>query len=171
MLQLNRITLRRGNRTLIQDASLIIHAGNKVGITGRNGTGKSSLFALILGHLHADGGEISLPPKLVVAHVAQETPAVDTPAIDYALEGDKEFTQLYRELAQAQSSGDGAREAAVHLQLDAIDGYTARARAGKLLRGLGFEPCLRIVELAGDAVALRFGVAFFGVPQPMLRQS
>ncbi len=140
MLQLNRITLRRGNRTLIQDASLIIHAGNKVGITGRNGTGKSSLFALILGQLHADGGEISLPPKLVVAHVAQETPAVDTPAIDYALEGDKEFTQLYRELAQAQSSGDGAREAAVHLQLDAIDGYTARARAGKLLRGLGFEP-------------------------------
>jgi len=140
MLQLNRITLRRGNRTLIQDVSLIIHAGNKVGITGRNGTGKSSLFALIRGELHADAGEISLPPRLVVAHVAQETPAVDLPAIDYALEGDKELTQLYRELALAQSEGDGAREAAVHLQLEAIDGYTARARAGKLLRGLGFEP-------------------------------
>jgi len=140
MLQLNRITLRRGNRTLIQDVSLIIHAGNKVGITGRNGTGKSSLFALIRGELHADAGEISLPPRLVVAHVAQETPAVDLPAIDYALEGDKELTQLYRELAQAQSEGDGAREAAAHLQLEAIDGYTARARAGKLLRGLGFEP-------------------------------
>ena len=81
MLKLDRLSLRRGSKLLFQDVSLIIHAGQKVGITGANGSGKSSLFALILGELGADSGDLSLPARTRVAHVSQETPAVDRPAL------------------------------------------------------------------------------------------
>lgn len=140
MLKLTNLTLRRGPHVLIAGATLAVHAGQRVGLTGANGTGKSSLFALIRGELSPDQGEIALPPAWVIAHVAQETPAVDTPAIDYAMDGDGELREIERELARAEAAGEGARIGELHARLEAIGGYSARARAARLLHGLGFQP-------------------------------
>ncbi len=136
MLQFDKLALRRGPRVLFAGASLQIHPGQKVGVTGANGTGKSSLFELILGTLHADAGEFRRPRDWVIAHVAQETPADPRPAIDYALDGDAEL----REVEAAMSHAEGERLAELHARLDAIGGYSARARAARLLHGLGFAP-------------------------------
>ena len=138
MLVLNELSLYRGPRLLFEGASLTIFPGHKVGLTGANGTGKSSLFALIRGELKQDHGEFSLPPGWVIAHVAQEMPAVDTPAIDYVIAGDEELARLHAELRSAEDAHDGARIAALHARIEAVDGYTARSRAGRLLHGLGF---------------------------------
>jgi ATP-binding cassette subfamily F protein 3 len=140
MLNFTHVTLRRGARVLLEDLTLTIHAGQKIGITGANGAGKSSLFALVRHELAPDIGDFSRPPGLVIAHVAQETPASDTPAIEYVLDGDAELRGIERELAQAETDGDGARQARLHAQLDTIDAYTARSRAARLLHGLGFLP-------------------------------
>ena len=83
MIQFKNLTLARGVRPLIVDANLQVHAGWRVGLVGANGSGKSSLFALLRGELHADLGDCELPPAWRIASVAQETPALDTPAIDY----------------------------------------------------------------------------------------
>ena len=139
MLILNDLSLYRGPRLLFKGASLTIFPGHKVGLTGANGTGKSSLFALIRGELKQDAGEFSLPPGWVIAHVAQETPATDTSAIDYVMAGDEELAQLHRDLHQAEADRDGTRMAALHTRLDAIGGYTARSRAARLMHGLGFS--------------------------------
>jgi ATP-binding cassette subfamily F protein 3 len=138
MLKFSDLTLRRGTRVLVRDASFSIHAGQRVGVTGANGAGKSSLFALIRGELAPDGGEFSCPANWVIAHVAQETPAVDTPAIDYVMDGDAELRAVETALAQAESSGDGGALGELHARLDAIGGYGARARAARLMHGLGF---------------------------------
>ncbi len=138
MLNFSDLALRRGPRLLFEHASFTIHAGNKVGLTGANGTGKSSLFALIRDELQADAGELSLPPHAVIAHVAQETPAVDRPAREYVIDGDKELRRIEQELQRAEQSDDGALQASLHGQLDNIGGYTAAARAARLLSGLGF---------------------------------
>ena len=140
MLELHDLSLYRGPRLLFAGADLAIHAGQKVGLTGANGTGKSSLFALIRGELHADAGEITLPPHWTIAHVAQETPAEDTPAVDYVMAGDAELQQLTAELHAAEAAEDGTRQATLHARLEAIDGYTARSRAARLMHGLGFKP-------------------------------
>ena len=123
---------------MLNDVTFIIHQGNKVGITGANGTGKSSFFALIRNELGADQGEYTLPPDLVIAHVAQETPAVDAPAIDYVIDGDRELRKLQVQLEQAESAQEGEQQANIHGLLDAIGGYTARSRAARLMNGLGF---------------------------------
>jgi ATP-binding cassette subfamily F protein 3 len=138
MLILNDLSLYRGPRLLFKGASLTIFPGHKVGLTGANGTGKSSLFALIRGELKQDAGEFSLPPGWVIAHVAQEMPAVDTPAIDYVMAGDEELAQLHQDMQHAEIAHDGARLANLHSRLDAIGGYTARSRAARLMHGLGF---------------------------------
>jgi len=138
MLRLHQLALRRGSKLLFQDASFTLHAGWKVGITGGNGSGKSSLFGLILGELSADAGEFSLPPRLRIAHVAQETPAVERPAIDYVMDGDGELRTTEAALAVAESNRDGEAQARLHDQLQAIDGYGARARAAQMMHGLGF---------------------------------
>ena len=140
MLELHDLSLYRGPRLLFAGADLAIRAGRKVGLTGANGTGKSSLFSLIRGELHADAGEINLPPQWTIAHVAQETPAVDTPAVDYVMAGDTELQRLTTELHTAEAADDGTRLGTLHAQLEAIDGYTARSRAARLLHGLGFKP-------------------------------
>jgi ATP-binding cassette, subfamily F, member 3 len=140
MLSFRNLALRRGPNLLMEGATFTLHAGQKVGVTGANGTGKSSLFALIRGELEPDGGEFELPPGLVVAHVAQETPAVDRPAIDYVLDGDRELRAVQAELAGAEAAGDGSRQAALHGRLEAMGGYSAPARAARLLDGLGFRP-------------------------------
>jgi ATP-binding cassette subfamily F protein 3 len=139
MLILNTVSLYRGPRPLFKGASLTIFPGHKVGLTGANGSGKSSLFALIRGELKQDAGEFSLPPGWVIAHVAQETPAVDTPAINYVMAGDEELAQLQTDLHQAEAAHDGTRLATLHARLDSIDGYTARSRAARLMHGLGFS--------------------------------
>ncbi len=138
MIKLNQLSIRRGPRLLFESANLTVHPGQKVGLTGANGTGKSSLFALFRGLLHADQGSASIPDSWVVAHVAQETPAVEISAIEYALQGDEEYMRLQAELQRAEAEHDGHLQSELHDKLAAIDGYTARSRAGRLLHGLGF---------------------------------
>jgi ATP-binding cassette subfamily F protein 3 len=140
MLRFTKISLHRAGRALFTDLTFMLHAGWKCGVTGANGAGKSTLFALIRGTLHADGGEIGLPPGWVIAHVAQETPATERAAIDYVLDGDAELRRVEAALARAQAAGDGLAEATLHAQLDSIDAWTARTRAARLLNGLGFAP-------------------------------
>jgi ATP-binding cassette, subfamily F, member 3 len=138
MLRFDHLAIRRGPRLLFSQADFTLHAGWKVGITGGNGSGKSSLFSLILGQLHADEGNLSVPPKLEIAHVAQEMPALDRPAIEFVIDGDGELRRIEADLATAQAADDGARQARLHEALEHADGYTANARAGELMHGLGF---------------------------------
>lgn len=136
MLVFSDLSLRRGSKPLLESASFSIHPGQKVGVTGANGVGKSSLFALIRGELAQDSGNFSKPPGWVLAHVKQETPSSQQTALDYALHGDEEYISLQAQIAQA----DGAHLGELHARLDAIDGYTAESRAATLLHGLGFKP-------------------------------
>jgi len=138
MLRFTRLSLRRGPKVLFRDASFQVHAGQRVGVTGANGTGKSSLFQLILGELGPDLGEFSRPGDWVVAHVAQEVPADPRPAIEYVLDGDAELRAVEHALADAEAAHDGHRVAELHAHLHAIGGYEARSRAARLLHGLGF---------------------------------
>jgi ATP-binding cassette subfamily F protein 3 len=140
MLQFNNLTLRRGPRLLIENATLQIHPGWRVGITGANGTGKSSLFALIRDELHADGGECRHPSHWVIAHVAQETPAEARSALEYVLDGDAGLRAVEAALARAETRHDGERLGSLHAHYEEIGGYTARSRAAQLLHGLGFNP-------------------------------
>ena len=139
MIVLRDLQLRRGVKVLFEAASLTFNRGQKIGVTGANGSGKSSLFALLLGELHQDAGDFEIQPGLVVAHVAQETPATGEPAIEYVLDGDAELRQLERELAAAEKAHEGARIAELHEQLHRVGGYAARARAAQLMHGLGFD--------------------------------
>jgi ATP-binding cassette subfamily F protein 3 len=139
MLQFENLALRRGTRLLFEQASFQIHPGQKVGVAGANGTGKSSLFALILDELHADDGEFRRPGDWVIAHVAQETPSERTAAVEYLLDGDAELRRLETDVLQAELDNAGERLAILLGQFEAIGGYTARSRAGQLLSGLGFR--------------------------------
>jgi ATP-binding cassette subfamily F protein 3 len=140
MLHFQNLCIRRGNRLLFEDAGFQIHPGQKAGITGANGTGKSSLFALILGKLQADSGDLKLPKEWVIAWVAQETPQDNRAALEYVLDGDQELRQIEAKIARAESAGDGHELALLHGQFESIGGYQARSRAGQLLHGLGFRP-------------------------------
>lgn len=140
MLKFTDLSLRRGTRELLHDVSFTIHPGQKVGLTGANGVGKSTLFALVRGELHADKGDFYIPAQWVIAHVAQETPGVDRPAIEYVLDGDAELRKIQQQIAEAEQAGLGDRLATLYTRLDAIDGYTANSRAAKLMHGLGFKP-------------------------------
>ncbi len=139
MIRLQNCSLYRGDRPLFTHANLTIHPGWRVGITGRNGSGKSSLFALLQGELLHDQGDLDLPPQWRIGSVKQETPALDCSALDYVLDGDSALRQLQQQLAQAEAAHDGAAIADLHHQLAAIDGYGAAVRAEKLLAGLGFK--------------------------------
>lgn len=134
MIVLSDVTLRRGPQKLLSDVNLSVHPSYKVGLTGANGTGKSSLFAMLRGELGQDEGNVSIPPNWVVAHVAQETPSTEISALDYALQGDNEYVELHKQLETAE----GAHLGELHARLDAIDGYTTESRAATLLHGLGF---------------------------------
>jgi len=138
MLSFNDLSIRRGPRVLLQHATFTIHRGHKVGITGSNGTGKSSLFALIMDELSADTGEFEMPRNLVVAHVAQETLATDRLAIEYVIDGDAELRDLQQQLLKNET--DGMKQAELHGKIESAGGYTAEARAATLLNGLGFSP-------------------------------
>jgi len=139
MITLIDLAIRRGTKLLFEHASLKVHRGNRVGITGANGCGKSSLFALILKRIHSDAGELTLPAGTVIAQVAQETPTVEKAALEYVLDGDSELRSIQQQLAQAEQRDDGQGQASCHGRLDEIDAYTADSRAGKLMLGLGFK--------------------------------
>jgi ATP-binding cassette subfamily F protein 3 len=140
MITLTQATLRRGARLLLENATFTIHPGWRTGVVGRNGTGKSTLFAAILGELAADRGQVSVLKNLAIATVAQETPALPDAAIDFALDGDVELRQLEKRLLVAEEAHDADKIGAIHERLGAIGGYAARSRAARLLHGLGFSP-------------------------------
>lgn len=139
MLQFKNLTLARGVKILVRDASFQLHPGHKVGLTGANGAGKSSLFAMLLGELHHESGELEMPPDWVLAHVAQETPALPDAAIEFVLDGDRELRSVEQAIAEAELAHDGTRLGELHARFGDIGGYTARPRAAALLHGLGFS--------------------------------
>jgi len=118
---------------------LQLHQGHKVGLTGANGAGKSSLFAMLRGELHPEKGDFEMPASWVVAHVAQETPALPLPAIEFVLDGDVELREIEAALQHAEAEHQGEQIAELHQRLSDIGGYSARARAAELLNGLGFS--------------------------------
>jgi ATP-binding cassette subfamily F protein 3 len=138
MIALRNLVFSRAAVKLVEGVSLQVHPGWKVGLVGANGCGKSSFFALLQGNLHADAGDLELPVRWTVAHVAQETPALPDAALDFVLDGDVELRQVERDLAQAEESHAGENIGALHARLHEIGGYGARARAAELLHGLGF---------------------------------
>ena len=139
MLSFNDVSLLRGGDILFSAVTFTVHAGQKLGLTGSNGAGKSSLFSLIRGELAVETGTIGLPADLVLAHVAQETPADPRPALEYVLDGDIELRALQAALAQADARGSPDL-GDLHTHMATIDGYAAPARAARLLVGLGFAP-------------------------------
>ena len=139
MLNFKNIALRRGTRVLFANTSFTLHKGQKVGITGANGVGKSSFFALIRNELHPDEGDFTMPPNLEVAHVAQETPATEQAAIEYIIDGDRELRQVQQAIRKAEQAEDGIKQAELFAKMDTIGGYTATSRAARLMNGLGFQ--------------------------------
>ncbi len=139
MLKLEKLALRRGPLLLFEDVSMTISTGAKLGLTGANGCGKSSLLSLILGQLQPDEGDFSVSPNWVVAHVAQESDASERSAIEVVMDGDHELRECQQRLARAEASGDGNEISACHIRLEEIDGYQAQSRAAKLLTGLSFS--------------------------------
>ena len=142
MIRLSQVTLRRGAKVLLEGADLALNAGEKIGLIGANGSGKSSLFALLRGELHADQGEVDYPARWRVSHVAQETPALERPALEYAIDGDTRLRELEAEVAATEAAehteASGVRLGELHAALNDADAYTARSRAEQLLHGLGF---------------------------------
>lgn len=139
MITLQNITLRRGKHVLLEDLNWTIYHKQRIGIIGANGSGKTSLFAMLLSELAPDQGQLEIPRQLKLSHVAQETPAYHASALEYVLEGDAELQLLQAELLSAEQKNDGHRIATLHARLGEIDAYTAPARAAQLLNGLGFS--------------------------------
>ncbi len=138
MIAFKNFALRRGERLLLSNVDLTLHAGWRVGVIGRNGCGKSSLFATIMGEIESDLGNLDMPSRLRIASVAQETPSLPDPAIDFVLSGDAAVYEVIRAEAAAMDAEDYDAVAEAHHKLDELNGYDASARAGRLLHGLGF---------------------------------
>jgi len=139
MIEIKNLTLQRGLKVLLEQAALSLAPGRRVGLIGKNGSGKSSLFALLKGEITADKGDVSIPKHWKTAAVAQETPALDISALDYVLQGDGELQLFQTALQEAEAKNDGMKQAEYHAKLEEIDAYSAPARAAKLLSGLGFS--------------------------------
>ncbi|MDP2787150.1 MAG: ATP-binding cassette domain-containing protein [Pseudomonadota bacterium] len=139
MIRLTALTLIRGAKPLLETADLSLNPGEKIGLIGANGSGKSSLFALLRNELQPDAGDAFFPASWRVAHVAQETPALDRPALDYAIDGDTHLRKLEAELEDAEARHDGHRIGDLHAALADADAYTVRSRGEQLLTGLGFS--------------------------------
>ncbi len=138
MISFRNFALRRGERLLLSDVDLALHAGYRVGVVGRNGAGKSSLFAALLGEVEPDRGDLDLPGKARIASVSQETPHLPDPALDFVLSGDAAVHAAVRAEREAMAREDWEAVAEAHHRLAEVNGYDAEARAGKLLHGLGF---------------------------------
>ena len=140
VITLKNLTLRRGTKVVLDRANLTLNPGEKVGLVGRNGAGKSSLFALLAGRLHADTGEFEMPPKWRLGEVAQQMPDADDGATEYVLQGDAPLAEAQAMLAAAEAADDGHAIADAHLALEEAGAFDSRARAQALLLGLGFRP-------------------------------
>ncbi len=138
MISFKNFALRRGERLLLSEMDLALHAGWRTGVVGRNGTGKSSLFAAVRGEVEADKGDLDLPNRVRVASIAQELPSLPDPAIDFVLGGDAAVAAVLKAEADALAAEDWEAVAEVHLRMAEVGAYDAGARAGKLLHGLGF---------------------------------
>ena len=139
MIFFNDLTLKRGVTVLLEHANASINPGQKVGLVGKNGCGKSSLLSLLKGEMSSEGGEVKYPAAWSLAWVNQETPALDVSALNYVIQGDREYIQLMAELEQANIQNDGNQIALLHAKLDTIGAWTIQSRAATLLHGLGFE--------------------------------
>jgi ATP-binding cassette subfamily F protein 3 len=139
MIRLSQVTLARGAKVLLEAADLAVNPGERVGLVGANGSGKSSLFSLLRGELHADKGEVDFPRHWRIASVAQETPALERSAVEYAIDGDSVLRKLESQLARAEEANQGERMAELHAALGDAGAYTACSRAERLLAGLGFR--------------------------------
>ncbi|OGA69470.1 MAG: ABC transporter [Betaproteobacteria bacterium RIFCSPLOWO2_12_FULL_68_20] len=138
MIRFSQFSLRRGAKVLLEGADALVNPGERVGLIGANGSGKSSLFSVLRGELHADKGDAEFPAHWRVAHVVQEIPALDRPALEYAIDGDRTLRILERKLSQAARENDGNRIGEMHAALGDAGAYTVRSRAEQLLIGLGF---------------------------------
>ncbi|MFO4670225.1 ABC transporter ATP-binding protein [Vibrio cholerae] len=138
MITFSEIQLLRGGKPLLEQASATIHPGDKVGLVGKNGCGKSTLFALLKDELTIDAGSFSKPAYWELAWVAQETPALDRSALEYVIDGDREYRELERQLIEAEAADNGTKVAELHGKIEMVGGYSIRARASELLDGLGF---------------------------------
>ncbi|MEY8876075.1 MAG: ABC-F family ATP-binding cassette domain-containing protein [Leptothrix sp. (in: b-proteobacteria)] len=139
MLTLKNITLRRGVKVVLENASFTLQPGEKASLVGRNGAGKSSLFALLTHRLQADAGDVAMPPRWRIGEVAQHMPETDQGATDFVLEGDTPLVEAQQRLAEAEASGDGHAIGEAHALLAEAGSFDARARAQALLLGLGFK--------------------------------
>ena len=143
MIRFQNVSLMRGTKPLLEDADLTLNPGDKIGLIGANGAGKSSLFAMLRGELHPDQGAIDFPAKWRMAYVAQETPALDRPALEYAIDGDVNLRRLQAELIDLEAHPDaddhGMRLGEIHSLLADADAYTVQSRGEQLLLGLGFS--------------------------------
>ncbi len=139
MISLEHFTLSRGSKLLFEDVSLTLHRGEKVGLIGSNGAGKSSLFSALLGRIEPDLGEVFLPINGPIAHVAQETPATPRSALEYTIDGDTRLRAVEADIAAAEAIDDGMAQALAHGAFAELDGYSAPSRAEALLLGLGFS--------------------------------
>ena len=140
MIHLTNVTLKRGAKTLFAGLDLTVHAGHRAGVVGRNGVGKTSLFLLLRGRLLPEEGDVRVPRSWTVAHLAQETEASPASALDWTMDGDRPLRAVQRRIEAAERTGEHRRAAALHAELEALDGYTAESRAGRILDGLGFDP-------------------------------
>jgi len=138
MLNFTDVAIRRGPRVLFSGATFGLFRGEKVGITGENGSGKSSLLSLVREELQPDAGTFEMPSNLAIAHVCQELAATETPAVEFVLDGDAELRSLEQGIAQAHARDDGIRLGELYAHYASAGGYDARSRAGRLLHGLGF---------------------------------
>ncbi len=152
MLALSNISLRRGRKVLVEGVSFQIHAGQRMGVIGANGSGKSSLFAMLLGELEAEDGELALDPKAEIAHVAQESPHGNCSAVDYVMDGDRELRTVQAAIAEGEAAADKPDLHLLYERMEAIEGFTAESRASRLLHGLGFaaeEYTKPVLEFSG----------------------
>ena len=129
MITLDEISLQRGSKFLLEHASAVFHPGQKIALIGANGTGKSSLFQLLLGQLSADDGTVSIPTQWRIAHMAQEVATSERNALDYIIDGDQQLRSIEAKLLVAEQNEKHQQIAVLHEQLDTIDGYNARVRA------------------------------------------
>jgi ATP-binding cassette subfamily F protein 3 len=139
MIYLNNLEIMRGTTSLLKDATATIYPHKRVGLVGRNGCGKSSLFAAIKGELAPETGEIVIPKNWIISSVAQETPGLDETAVEYVIDGDKRYRELQKRMKVAEESHDGLAIANIHTELENAGAYTIRSRAETLLTGLGFS--------------------------------
>jgi ATP-binding cassette subfamily F protein 3 len=138
VIRFSNVSLLRGAKPLLEGAELAINPGERIGLVGANGSGKSSLFSLLRGELHTDKGDVDFPAHWRIAYVAQETPALARAAVEYAIDGDGALRELERRLEAAEAANDGALIGELHAAMADADAYTARPRAERLLVGLGF---------------------------------